>query len=177
MALTLQQTQTIYWSSTSSPMGRCIVLARHAGVCWTGTPGASIDDGLSWIRRWMNIDRVVEDETCLPLQQASNELMRYFAGERIQIICPLDLQGTPFQLAVWGELCKIPYGETRSYGEIARAIGHPSASRAVGAANGANPIAIIVPCHRVIGSSGALVGYGGGLPTKSWLLKLEGISK
>jgi O-6-methylguanine DNA methyltransferase len=84
------------------------------------------------------------------------------------------MHGTPFQLQVWQELRRIPYGETRTYGEIARAIGHPGAARAVGAANGANPIAIIVPCHRVIGSDGALTGYGGGLPTKAWLLSLEG---
>ncbi len=109
------------------------------------------------------------------MQQAADELRRYFAGERVQFSCPLDLHGTPFQLMVWRELQQIPYGETRSYGEIAQAIGRPTASRAVGAANGANPVAIIVPCHRVIGSKGSLTGYGGGLPTKAWLLSLEGI--
>ena len=86
---------------------------------------------------------------------------------------PLAPSGTDFQLAVWNELVKIPYGETTSYGAIARTLGDITASRAVGAANGQNPIAIIVPCHRVIGSSGKLVGYGGGLPTKKFLIDLE----
>src|SRR5439155_9859871 len=102
-------------------------------------------------------------------------LRQYFAGERVQFTCPLDMKGTAFQIQVWQELLRIPYSETRSYSEIANAIGRPSASRAVGTANGANPIAIIVPCHRVIGSNGALVGYGGGLSTKEWLLTLEGV--
>jgi O-6-methylguanine DNA methyltransferase len=107
------------------------------------------------------------------LQIAIDELKRYLSGERVQFSCPLDLHGTPFQVIVWRELCNNPYGETRSYRDIARAIGRPSASRAVGAANGANPVAIIVPCHRVVGSDGRLVGYGGGLPTKEWLLAME----
>jgi O-6-methylguanine DNA methyltransferase len=93
----------------------------------------------------------------------------------VRFSCPLDLHGTPFQLAVWRALQDIPYGETRSYGQIAQLVGRPNASRAVGAANGANPVAIIVPCHRVIGSNGALTGYGGGVPTKAWLLSLEGV--
>ncbi len=112
-------------------------------------------------------------KSCEPLRQAADQLGRYFAGERLQFTCSLDLHGTPFQLKVWNALTRIPYGETRSYAEIAREIGHPSAVRAVGAANGANPVAIIVPCHRVIGSNGSLTGYGGGLPTKAWLLALE----
>jgi O-6-methylguanine DNA methyltransferase len=125
--------------------------------------------------RRLHFEQVVQKEEIAHLRLAVDELRRYFAGERVQFSCALDLHGTPFQLAVWRELCRIPYGETRSYGEIACAIGKPNAARAVGAANGANPVAIIVPCHRVIGSNGALTGYGGGLPTKFWLLSLEGI--
>jgi O-6-methylguanine DNA methyltransferase len=132
--------------------------------------------GLSWIQRKMRFAPVVEDVSGEPLRQAVDQLGRYFAGERAQFTCPLDLHGTPFQLKVWNALTRIPYGETRSYAEIAREIGHPSAVRAVGAANGANPIAIIVPCHRVIGSNGSLTGYGGGLPTKAWLLALETVT-
>ena len=98
----------------------------------------------------------------------------YFAGKLRAFDLPLDLGGTPFQLRVWHELERIPYGETRSYLQIAAAIGAPKAVRAVGAANGANPIPIVVPCHRVIGSGGKLVGYGGGLPLKKRLLTLEG---
>jgi O-6-methylguanine DNA methyltransferase len=129
--------------------------------------------GLSWVQRKMSFTSVVEDVSIEPLRQAVDQLERYFAGERVQFTCPLDLHGTPFQLKVWNALTRIPYGETRSYAEIAREIEHPGAVRAVGAANGANPIAIIVPCHRVIGSNGSLTGYGGGLPTKAWLLALE----
>ncbi|MGL5814057.1 MAG: methylated-DNA--[protein]-cysteine S-methyltransferase [Aeromonas sp.] len=104
------------------------------------------------------------------------EFRAYFAGELQRFTLPLAAQGTAFQRAVWQALCDIPYGETRSYGEIATAIGKPSASRAVGAANGRNPLSIIVPCHRVIGQNGSLTGYAGGLPIKQALLRLEGIA-
>ena len=106
--------------------------------------------------------------------EAARQLRAYFAGQLRRFEIPLDLQGTDFQLRVWRELERIPYGETRSYSQIAAAVGAPRAMRAVGAANGANPIPIVVPCHRVIGVSGKLVGYGGGLPLKKRLLELEG---
>jgi len=108
------------------------------------------------------------------IKQAAGELQAYFAGKVRSFNVPLDMQGTDFQLSVWNELVKIPYGETRSYAQIAEAVGRPKAVRAVGAANGSNPLAIIVPCHRVIGSGGKLTGYGGGLPLKKRLLELEG---
>jgi methylated-DNA-[protein]-cysteine S-methyltransferase len=108
------------------------------------------------------------------LAEACRQLSEYFDGKRTAFELPLRPAGTPFQQAVWEALRAIPAGETRSYADIARAVGRPSAVRAVGAANGANPIAIVVPCHRVIGSSGALTGYAGGLPTKKWLLAFEG---
>jgi methylated-DNA-[protein]-cysteine S-methyltransferase len=104
---------------------------------------------------------------------AREQLAAWFAGERTDFDLPLRPAGTPFQLAVWRELRAIPYGETRSYGQIAARLGRPSASRAVGAANGANPISVVVPCHRVIGASGALTGYGGGMERKRWLLAHE----
>ena len=107
------------------------------------------------------------------LRMASRELDEYFAGTRQRFDVPLRPSGTPFQLEVWGALLAIPYGETVSYADIARRICRPLAVRAVGAANGANPLSIIVPCHRVIGSHGDLVGYGGGLPIKRWLLAHE----
>ena len=106
--------------------------------------------------------------------EAVRQLRAYFAGQLRRFDLPLDMRGTPFQLLVWRELERIPYGETRSYSQIAAAIGAPRAVRAVGAANGANPIPIVVPCHRVIGAGGKLVGYGGGLPLKKRLLELEG---
>jgi methylated-DNA-[protein]-cysteine S-methyltransferase len=101
------------------------------------------------------------------------ELDEYFAGQRRQFSMALDLRGTEFQLQCWRSLLDIPYGETRSYADIARAIGHPQAFRAVGMANNRNPIAIVVPCHRVIASGGSLCGYGGGLEVKRLLLDLE----
>ena len=107
------------------------------------------------------------------LKETIRQLRAYFSGKLEQFDLPLAPEGTPFQLEVWRRLCEIPYGETISYGELARRIGNPNASRAVGLANGSNPIAIIIPCHRVIGSNGKLTGYGGGLPIKERLLALE----
>ena len=101
------------------------------------------------------------------------QLAEYFDGVRAEFSVPLDLNGTPFQLAVWRALLQIPYGETASYGGIAAAIGRPRAVRAVGGANHNNPVSLIVPCHRVIGSDGSLTGYGGGLHRKQWLLDHE----
>ncbi len=106
-------------------------------------------------------------------ERVDRELAEYFAGRRQRFDLPLDLVGTPFQIEVWRALLAIPYGQTRSYGEQARSIGRPSATRAVAAANGQNKISLIVPCHRVIGSDGSLTGYGGGLARKRWLLQLE----
>ena len=108
------------------------------------------------------------------LLAASRQLRDYFDGTLREFDLPLDLQGTEFQKRVWSRLTTIPYGSIRSYSQIAGEVGSPKAVRAVGAANGANPIPIVVPCHRVIGSSGKLVGYGGGLPLKKRLLELEG---
>jgi methylated-DNA-[protein]-cysteine S-methyltransferase len=108
-----------------------------------------------------------------PLQRAVGQLSDYFAGNLRRFDMPLQLRGTPFQLTVWRALQDIPYGQTISYGELARRVGNPHGSRAVGLANGSNPIAIVVPCHRVIGSNGKLTGYGGGLDNKETLLALE----
>lgn len=108
------------------------------------------------------------------LRPYTGELEEYFVGKRRQFTFPLDLRGTDFQLACWRALLKIPYGETRTYADIARAVGKPHAFRAAGMANNRNPIAIVVPCHRVIASDGTLCGYGGGLDIKRKLLQLEG---
>jgi methylated-DNA-[protein]-cysteine S-methyltransferase len=108
-----------------------------------------------------------------PIAEAIRQLRQYFAGQRADFDLPLAPQGTGFQLAVWKHLQEIPYGETISYGELAKRVGNPKAARAVGAANGSNPIPIVIPCHRVIGSNGKLTGFGGGLPTKEALLALE----
>jgi O-6-methylguanine DNA methyltransferase len=114
------------------------------------------------------------EESANTLRPYVCELEQYFAGARREFTFPLDLRGTDFQLACWRALLAIPYGETRSYGDIARAVGRPQGFRAVGMANNRNPIAIVVPCHRVIASDGTLCGYGGGLDVKRKLLELEG---
>jgi methylated-DNA-[protein]-cysteine S-methyltransferase len=112
-------------------------------------------------------------ENAAQLGETIRQLRAYFAGELEAFDLKLAPQGTPFQLSVWNHLCNIPYGGTISYGELARRVGNPNASRAVGLANGSNPIPIVIPCHRVIGSNGKLTGYGGGLPIKEKLLALE----
>jgi methylated-DNA-[protein]-cysteine S-methyltransferase len=148
-----------------SPVGRLRLVggaAGLAGVLWEKQ--APAESGFE-------LDR--EDDRDPVLRQAARELREYFAGERREFSVPLDFRGTEFQNKVWRALRSIPFGETRSYGELAAVIGAPKASRAVGAANGRNPIPIILPCHRVIGSSGSLTGFGGGLPMKKQLLEHE----
>jgi methylated-DNA-[protein]-cysteine S-methyltransferase len=117
-----------------------------------------------------NVDGVRDDDA---IADVAAQLGEYFRGERRAFDLPLAPRGTEFQLACWRALQRIPYGETRSYSQIAREIGRPAAVRAVGAANGANPIPIVIPCHRVVGSNGSLTGFGGGIETKRWLLALE----
>jgi len=108
-----------------------------------------------------------------PLRDCARQLEEYFAGRRKSFDCRLDLQGTDFQKKVWRALLKVPFGKTASYGKIARAVGRPGAARAVGGANHANPVAVIVPCHRIIGADGSLTGYGAGIERKAWLLEHE----
>jgi len=133
---------------------------------------ASTDKGLASVHFGNEIPRhaVMDAEANRTFTQQIDE---YFQGRRTAFDFPLDLSGTPFQVSVWHELLKIPYGQTRSYGEIARNLGKPGASRAVGMANHENHIAIVVPCHRVVGHNGSLTGYAGGLQIKQQLLSLE----
>ena len=137
------------------------------------------DDGLAAVL-WENdrpgrvrLDLAAEDSTHPVLVDTERQMNEYFAGHRRQFDLTLDLSGTPFQRSVWNALLTIPFGETRSYAQIARQIGNPTATRAVGAANGRNPVSIVAPCHRVVGSSGALTGFAGGLEVKAQLLALE----
>jgi methylated-DNA-[protein]-cysteine S-methyltransferase len=122
---------------------------------------------------YLDGDPVGDDREDAVLTKTARQLDEYFAGRRTAFDLPLAAKGSPFQRAVWDALTRIPYAATCSYADIARAIDRPAAVRAVGAANGANPLPIVVPCHRVIGSDGKLVGYGGGLPRKRWLLAHE----
>ena len=121
----------------------------------------------------VRLSELVADDRHPVLMKTERQLREYFAGERKAFSIPLDMRGTRFQKDVWEALLAIPFGETRSYGQLAKQLGNPRATRAVGAANGRNPISIIVPCHRVIGSSGKLTGFAGGLDTKAHLLRLE----
>ena len=130
--------------------------------------------GVHMERRWPQPDRTAfGHETADGFEQAVQELAEYFAGERTAFTVPLAADGDAFDQQVWQELTRIPYGETRSYGQIATALGDRTLAKAVGAANALNPIAVIVPCHRVIGADGSLTGYAGGLPRKAFLLALE----
>lgn len=123
-------------------------------------------------RSLADIQFLKEPETAL-LEKAGSELIEYFQGKRKIFDLPLEPEGTEFQKKVWKALCTIPYGQTRSYGEIAAQIGNPKACRAVGGANNKNPVMIFIPCHRVIGADGSLVGFGGGLDAKKYMLNLE----
>jgi len=152
--------ETIYYSRIDSPVGPLLLAVSERGLVALEFGRGKIPAG--WVE---------SEEKIAP---CARQLAEYFAGRRRRFHLPLDLHGTDFQKRCWQELLKIPYGETRSYADIARAIGNPLAVRAVGLANGQNPVAIIVPCHRVIGSDGSLTGYGGGLEVKRRLLELEG---
>lgn len=145
-----------------SPVGSLVLRASNKGL-------VSIDRGKA-----ARVKGEAKAESNLAL--AARELDAYFAGKLRKFTVPLDLQGTPFQLQVWSTLRKIPFGKVVSYGEEARMLGKPKAARAVGSANGRNPIPIIVPCHRVVAGDGSLGGYSAGLPMKRKLLALEGVS-
>ncbi|MCU1378622.1 MAG: methylated-DNA (protein)-cysteine S-methyltransferase [Acidimicrobiales bacterium] len=151
------------YTHVESPIGRLLLVGRPDAL--TGLYVADHEGCRALDPTWT--------EDAGPFTGVVAQLREYFAGQRTEFDLPLEPSGTPFQLAVWAALEEIPFGETRGYGELARRIGRPSASRAVGAANGRNPISIIVPCHRVIGSDGSLTGYGWGTARKSWLLDHE----
>jgi methylated-DNA-[protein]-cysteine S-methyltransferase len=155
---------TVY-TFTDSPIGRLLLAADEAGLRRIEFPEG----------RHPQEPHADWREARAPFTEALRQLDAYFAGTLRRFELPLAPAGTPFQLAVWHALCDIPYGQTLSYGALALRLGKPGASRAVGLANGRNPLPIVVPCHRVIGSDGSLTGFGGGLPTKRHLLRLEGV--
>ncbi len=161
------------WAGTfSSPLGDVWVAASDTGVRVMTVPGATREDCLREVERSAPNGIVVDDGGPI-IEQAIADLRAYFAGELRTFTVPLDLSGTTFQQRVWQAVFEVPYGETTTYREIALQIDAPNAFRAVGAANGANPAAIIVPCHRIVGTDGKLHGYGGGLHQKRALLDLE----
>lgn len=170
--------ETIYWTELKSPVGPLVLLATDAGLCRIefGDFALREEKLRNWTRTWFTGDAqwvLVKPNEHIMISEAAGQLERYFAGGLEAFTVKLDMRGTPFQTKVWQALQDVPYGESRSYKHIAEAIGQPKAVRAVGGANNRNPVPLIVPCHRIIGAGGALVGYGGGLDTKTYLLALE----
>jgi methylated-DNA-[protein]-cysteine S-methyltransferase len=154
------------FSYFESPIGRLLLTSDGTALTGLYTNPS---------RKAQSIDGWTEDATVVALAVTMRQLTEYFAGVRREFDLPMRLHGTAFQTRVWHELTEIPYGTTWSYGQLAKRIGNANASRAVGLANGRNPISILVPCHRVIGADGSLTGYGGGLERKQWLLSHEGL--
>ncbi len=156
---------TVHYRHIDSPVGPLLVAAGDEGVRLIEfhAPRHPLAPGPDWREGDHDL-----------LQRLQQQLAEYFGGGRRGFHLPLAPHGTDFQRQVWRELANIPYGSTISYAELATRVGRPSATRAVGAANGRNPIPIVLPCHRVIGADGSLTGFGGGLPTKQFLLRLEG---
>jgi methylated-DNA-[protein]-cysteine S-methyltransferase len=165
----------LFQTTIATPLGEMLALASGDGLCaleFTG-PEKRLTRLEARLQRWFPPHEIVERESDT-LRRTRAWLESYFAGTSASAAdLPLDMYGAPFERRVWRALLDIRPGETTSYGAIAKTLGTAGASRAVGAANGANPIAIVVPCHRVIGASGSLVGYGGGLHRKTWLLDHE----
>lgn len=169
--------ETIYLRYLDTNIGVLTLASTERGLCHIDFPGKLRSQILRQIEKshgacefW---DEDVLGKKSLVNQRAEHELRDYFDKTLKEFTLPLDVRGTDFQLAVWRELCNIPYGKTASYGDVAKAIGRPRACRAVGGANHNNPVSIVVPCHRVVGSDGSLTGYGGGLEVKRFLLDLE----
>jgi len=155
--------ETIYYSAVQSPVGPLRIYCSEKGLV-----RLEFAEGRSRMPKKWRLVKLAEKT-----EEITRQLDKYFHGSRTAFDLPLDLRGTEFQRRVWKALQRIPYGQTRSYAEVARQVGSPRAFRAVGQANNRNPVAIIVPCHRVVAAAGGLGGYGGGLPTKQFLLNLE----
>jgi O-6-methylguanine DNA methyltransferase len=166
----------IYYDSREFPvLGRIYVAASEKGLCLLSLPSHPVESFFEKILTRFQPNFFTQNPD--PFQDLYRQMDQYLSGHRVVFEVSLDVQGTPFQVKVWEALKAIPYGETRSYGEIARAVHSPRAYRAVGQANHNNPVPIVVPCHRVIGSGGGLVGFGSGLPLKEKLLDLERITR
>ncbi|WP_217596943.1 methylated-DNA--[protein]-cysteine S-methyltransferase [Cohnella sp. GbtcB17] len=166
-----QKGSIVRWTQVDNGMWRLHVAATERGLCYIGSPDMPFEQLEAWVRARLRGAELVRDDAALA--PYVRELTEYWNGARRTFEAPVDMRGTAFQQAVWQALLGIPYGETRSYSEIAALVDKPSAMRAVGAAIGANPVLVCVPCHRVVGKSGAMTGYRGGLDMKTRLLELE----
>jgi O-6-methylguanine DNA methyltransferase len=162
----------VYCTSFESRIGKIYVASSERGVCKISVPNETHKDFFSWLSQHFSSDAVVDNRS--KNREIIDQLNRYFNGKLVKFTCPIDLIGTEFQLRVWKELSKISYGSTATYRQIARRISMPGATQAVGRANGANPLPIIIPCHRVLGANGSLIGHSCGIKTKEFLLRLEG---
>lgn len=167
------KTTAIYWTPVPFNGWTFLLAAGPGGLCRILQPNQPIQVLEKWVNRHFPSFALLQDDQLL--SPYATQLMEYFSGSRYSFDLPLDLRGTNFQLAVWRAVLQIPYGATTNYAALAVEINRPGAVRAVGTANGANPLPIVVPCHRVIGKSGLLTGYRGGLDIKESLLKLEGV--
>jgi methylated-DNA-[protein]-cysteine S-methyltransferase len=165
--------ELVYWCAMKYNAWQLYLAATDMGLCYVTLPNESLDTLRQWVHIHIPGSWMIEDAS--KLGQYQEQLVEYLRSERRVFVLPLDLRGTAFQMSVWKALTHIPYGETRSYTDLAMIVERPKAVRAVGAANGANPIPIIVPCHRVIGKDGTLHGFRGGLDVKAELLRLEGV--
>lgn len=161
----------IYWSLLEHKEWNLYIAATPKGLCFVGSQNRPFEELSTWVKKYFPEGLIIEEKEKLQLYAA--ELIEYLEGERKRFTIPFDYNGTEFQYAVWNALCEIPYGQTKSYSDIARHINKPAAVRAVGAAIGKNPVLITVPCHRIIGKNGSLTGYRGGLEMKTQLLDLE----
>jgi len=162
----------VFCTSFESKIGLIYVASTEKGVCKISVPRQTRKDFFGWLRENFDDSDVVDNKS--RNKEVIDQLGRYFNGKLAKFNCPFDFIGTPFQIRVWKELTKIPYGTTISYKQLAKRLGTSKGFQAVGRANASNPIPIIVPCHRVIGTDGSLVGYSSGIKTKEFLLKLEG---
>ncbi len=162
----------LFCTSFDSRIGRIYVASTEEGVCKISVPKESRKDFFDWVEQHFDLEAVVDNK--IRNKEVIDQLTRFFNGKLAKFNCPIDLIGTPFQIRVWRELAKIPYGTTITYKQLAKRVSAPKAFQAVGRANGSNPLPIIIPCHRVLGSSGSLVGYSCGVKTKEFLLRLEG---
>lgn len=167
----LHSKRPIYWSQYSFKDWNLYLAATEKGLCFVGSQNMPFEELSHWAKKHYPDYQLIEDSG--KLQPYVEELIEYFEGKRQTFTVSVDHKGTAFQLAVWNALCEIPYGQTTSYSDIANSINKPTAVRAVGAAIGANPVLITVPCHRVVGKNGSLTGYRGGLQMKTQLLDLE----
>lgn len=161
----------IYWTLFIHHEWRLYMAATENGLCYVGSPDKPFEEMTAWLKKRFPNNELVESQKSLELY--TNEIKEYLDGERSEFTLPVELKGTTFQLAIWDALSKIPYGEKKSYSQIAEFINNPAAIRAVGAAIGANPVLITIPCHRVVAKNGSLTGYRGGLEMKEKLLTFE----